>query len=90
MPFALAVDSQPLADWIGSLGVTILLAAFLLNVLGRVTAASRRYQLANAVGAALACLASCLIGYIPFVVLEGTWCLVAIVSLLRKTGGSTH
>ena len=67
---------------VGSAGVSILLAAFALNLVGRLTAASRLYQALNAVGAALACLASAMIWYPPFVVLEFVWLCVALLALL--------
>lgn len=73
---------DPWADWLGSIGVAILLAAFAANIFGLLPAASRRYQIANAIGAGLSCYASYLIGFMPFVVLEGTWCLVAMASLV--------
>lgn len=66
----------------GSLGVFLLLVAFFLNVFGRLGHATRAYQLMNAVGAGLSCYASYLIGFMPFVVLEGTWSIVAIVALM--------
>jgi hypothetical protein len=71
------------ADWIGTVGVTLLLAAFAGTTLGRTTTSSRTYQIANVVGAGLAATASWLIDYWPFVVLEATWCLVALVALVR-------
>jgi len=74
------------SDLIGSVGVALLLLAFFLNVFGFVGREARSYQLMNAVGAALSGYASYLIGFAPFVVLEGTWTLVAVVALLR-TGG---
>lgn len=70
-----------LIDLVGSVGVLLLLLAFALNAAGRLPAAGILYQLLNAIGAGLACAASYLIGFIPFVVLEGTWCLVALVAL---------
>jgi hypothetical protein len=70
-------------DVLGSVGVAILLAAFGANLMGWVGATSRVYQSMNAVGAALAAAASYGIGFWPFVVLEATWCIVAVVSLLR-------
>lgn len=72
-----------IADVIGSIGVLLLLAAFALNAFGRLASDSRWYSLANVVGAGLATVASALIGYLPFVVLEGTWCLVALARLVR-------
>ena len=41
------------------------------------------YLALNAVGGGLACLSSVLIAFLPFVVLEGLWCLVALVGLAR-------
>lgn len=70
-------------DLIGSAGVLLLLVAFALNACGRLLASGAVYQLMNTAGAGLACIASWRIGYLPFVVLEGTWCLVAMVALLR-------
>lgn len=71
------------ADWLGSVGVGLLLLAFLLNLLGRAGRGSRLYQALNAIGAGLACWAAYLIGFLPFVILEGTWSVVAAVTLLR-------
>lgn len=73
-----------LADWLGAAGVGLLLLAFAANLLGRLPHGSRAYQGLNALGAAMACTAAALIGFIPFVVLEGTWALVALVALLRR------
>jgi hypothetical protein len=64
----------------------MLLAAFLLNLLGLLGAASRGYQSLNAAGAGLACYSAFLIGFVPFVVLEGAWAVVAILALMRLLG----
>lgn len=72
-----------MAEWIGSVGVGLLLTAFVLNLTGRVAAGGRLYQALNLAGAALACWASWRIDYLPFVLLEGTWAVVALVALLR-------
>jgi hypothetical protein len=71
----------------GSFGVAILLAAFFLNLFGIIAAHSRAYQLLNAIGAAISCYASWLIGFAPFVVLEATWCAVALVALAQRRTG---
>lgn len=71
-------------DWIGFSGVTILLIAFLLNLSGRMSKDGFAYIVLNIIGAGLACLASWLINYLPFVILEGTWTLVSLVALVRK------
>jgi hypothetical protein len=72
-----------LSDLIGSVGVALLLLGFFLNLFGYLSRHSRRYASLNFVGAALACWASLLIGFMPFVLLEGTWAVVAGVALVR-------
>ena len=71
------------SDIIGSFGVTLLLIAFLLNLGSRISKDGLTYILLNLVGAGLAMLASWLIHYIPFVVLEGTWTLVSLVAFIN-------
>jgi hypothetical protein len=58
-----------LADWIGFIGVSILLLAFLLNFLKKNSQDSHVYILLNFIGAGLACFASIVIEYIPFIIL---------------------
>ena len=70
-------------DLIGSTGVAILLLAFLLNLLKKISSNSLTYIVMNIAGAGLACLASWLISYIPFVVLEASWMLVSVVALIN-------
>ena len=70
-------------DYIGFTGVFILLIAFLLNLAGKLDKDSLVYILMNIIGAGLACLASYLIHYIPFIILEGTWTVVSIGALIN-------
>lgn len=72
------------ATAIGTLGVGLLLAAFVLNGTGVVETRSRSYLALNAVGAGLACWASVLLGFLPFVVLEAVWCAAALAGLARR------
>jgi hypothetical protein len=37
----------------------------------------------NMVGAGLACLASVMINYVPFIILEAAWTLVSMVTFIR-------
>jgi len=69
---------------IGSLGVILLLIAFFLNVFKFILQENRLYIVLNVIGAAISCYASFLIRFFPFVILEATWCLVALVALLKK------
>jgi hypothetical protein len=70
------------ADWIGSIGVSILLVAFLLNLLKKIAQDSVSYVFMNLIGALLAGLASWMINYTPFIILEAVWVLVSLVTLV--------
>lgn len=72
-----------LTDWIGFLGVTLLLIAFGLNLKNILHQKSLPYLLLNFLGAGLACLASVLLHYIPFVILEACWTLVSAMGLIQ-------
>jgi hypothetical protein len=71
------------ATLIGSAGVTLLLAAFLLNLCKLMRADGYLYMSLNFAGAGLACYSSFLIGFMPFVVLEGVWAVVALIAIGR-------
>jgi hypothetical protein len=73
-----------MANLIGTIGVALLLAAFVLNLLKRMSADGYAYTVLNLVGAGLACYSSYLIDFIPFVVLEGVWTAAAAYALGRK------
>lgn len=70
-------------DWIGFIGVFQILLAYLLNVMGRVTSKDLLFILLNLSGAALACLSSVLLNYLPFIILEGVWTLISLVALVN-------
>jgi hypothetical protein len=72
-----------LATAIGFVGVALLLIAFLLNLLGLLRSDGHPYMALNLVGASLACYSSYLIRFMPFVLLEGAWALVAFVAIAR-------
>ncbi len=72
-----------IADWIGFGGVSILLLAFLLNLLKKISQESQIYIVLNLVGAGLACVASILIEYVPFIILEAAWTLISLLSWIR-------
>ena len=81
-----------LINGIGSAGVLSILLAYFLSSTNRLSPKSLAYILMNLIGAAMACLASMLIAYWPFVVLEGAWTLVSAGALwgyLRPTTRST-
>jgi hypothetical protein len=55
-----------------------------MNLFGLMSSSSRVYQSINAIGAGISCYASYLIGFAPFVVLEATWCAVAVFAMTRS------
>lgn len=72
-----------ITDWIGFVGVAILLAAFFLNLSNKMNKDSVAYLSMNILGAGLACYASVRLKYFPFILLEGCWTLVSIIGLIK-------
>lgn len=70
-------------DWIGSIGVFQILLAYFLNVVGKISTKDLSFILLNLIGASMACFASILLNYWPFIILEGVWALVSLVTLMR-------
>jgi hypothetical protein len=76
-------------DLLASIGVIVLLIAFLLNLYKRMPAQSTIYKLMNLIGAGICCFSSYLIGFYPFVALEGVWAFVALLSLFNVPRGTS-
>ena len=70
-------------DIIGTIGVGLILLAYFCNTFGWLDGKSKAFFLLNMVGAGLACYASLLINYRPFVILEGTWFLVSVIGFIK-------
>jgi len=78
-------------DILASVGVIILLIAFLLNLYRKISAKDKIYAVMNFIGAGICCYSSYLIKFYPFVLLEAVWSIVALLSLFnvpRGTSGS--
>jgi hypothetical protein len=73
-----------LSDWIGTVGVTLLLIAFALNITKKISPASPIYLLLNIFGAGLAGVSSYMIQFWPFVVLESVWVIASLLPLFKK------
>jgi hypothetical protein len=69
---------------IATIGVSLLLIAFFLNLTQIQKQNGWVYLSMNLIGAALACYASYLIHFFPFVILEGSWAAVAMIGIFRK------
>ena len=77
------------SDIIASIGVIILLIAFLLNLYRKLSAESKIYSLLNFIGAGVCCFASYMIRFYPFIILEAIWAFVALVSLFKVPRGTS-
>jgi hypothetical protein len=88
LPVACSKKPNPSAlmnfsESLGSFGVGILLIAFVLNLLKIIRTDGLTYGLLNFAGAAIACYASFLIPYFPFVILEGVWTILSLVAVIK-------
>ena len=72
-----------ITDWIGTIGVFQILLAYFLNLFGKINSTDLSFILLNLIGALMACIASVLINYMPFVILEGIWAIISIIALLK-------
>jgi hypothetical protein len=71
---------------IGTAGVAMILLAYFMNTIRMIPVNGKLFYVLNTIGAALACYASILIEFWPFVVLESAWTLVSIYGLIRSMG----
>jgi hypothetical protein len=72
-----------LSNVFGTLGLLLVLAAFIGTLTGRLRTAAPAYLILNCVGAGILALYSVGLGVWVFVVLEGFWSLVAFSLLAR-------
>jgi hypothetical protein len=70
-------------DTIGAAGMVVLLGAFLVNAMGRLSSSGVTYHALNGVGAGILAWYSVQLGVWVFAVLESVWALAALWSLVR-------
>jgi hypothetical protein len=70
-------------DIIGTIGVGLILIAYFLNIFSLIKKEGVLFFLLNIIGASIACYASVLISFWPFIILEGTWAIVSVIGLLK-------
>jgi hypothetical protein len=70
-------------DIIGSIGVGLILLAYFLHTFGYIKNEGKLFFALNILGAALACYASYLINYTPFIILEAVWVVVSVAGLIK-------
>ncbi|AUI86060.1 hypothetical protein BS333_06495 [Vibrio azureus] len=76
------IDAET-ANNICAVAVFLLLVAFFLNMFNYMSHESRTYLLMNAIGGLVAAWCSWHLDVMPFVILEGTWGLIALYKFLN-------
>jgi hypothetical protein len=76
-------DNDIIVNIIATFGVGLILIAFFLNTAKLIERNGKLYYVMNILGAALACYASYLLLFWPFLILEGVWTLVSIYGLMK-------
>lgn len=69
---------------IGTIGVGMILIAYFLNIYTLIKKEGVLFFTLNIIGGLIACIASILIRFWPFIILEGTWTMVSIFGLLKS------
>jgi hypothetical protein len=72
------------SDLIATIGVSILLLAFFLQAKNIIQVEGYLYNVLNFIGAAIAGYGSWLVKFMPFVVLETVWCIVALYCIFKR------
>ena len=70
-------------DIIGTIGVFQILLAYILNLAGKIEKNNLSFILLNLIGAGMACAASVLMIYFPFIILEGVLTFVSVIALIK-------
>jgi len=70
-------------NWIGTIGVGLVLLAYFLNTMKMVPENGKLFFFLNIIGGALSCYAAILINFIPFTVLEAIWTVVSIYGFVK-------
>ncbi|MFM6954581.1 MAG: hypothetical protein ACKOWL_06305 [Sphingobacteriaceae bacterium] len=78
-----------ISDILGTVGVSLLLVGFFLNLFKKIGVDNMSYSLLNAVGAGLCGVSAYLISFYPFVVLEGVWVVVSLYALFKNVPRGT-
>ncbi|MDA3952114.1 MAG: hypothetical protein PF485_00570 [Bacteroidales bacterium] len=70
-------------DIIGFVGISIILIAYLLILTNIISSKGFTYIFMNFIGAGIACYASILLKYVPFIILEAVWTAISLIALLN-------
>ncbi len=71
------------SDIFSGVGVLLILTAFFLTTLNRMSTEGRLYFLLNMIGGLLTGIGAWMVGSMPFVVMEFIWTIVATIGLVK-------
>ncbi len=69
--------------YLGTLGMIFLLTAFSLNLFKVLSEDSRIYIILNVFGAGISAYYAFTLNAMPFIILEGVWCMFAVYKLTK-------
>lgn len=72
------------SDIIGTVGVGLTLIAYFLSIFSLIKNDGILFYVLNILGGGIACFASLLIQFWPFIILEGTWAIISVVGLVKS------
>jgi hypothetical protein len=70
-------------DIFGTIGVGLILLAYFCNTFNLIPKEGKLFFVINAIGAAIACYASYLINFLPFIILEAVWTIVSVIGFVK-------
>ena len=70
-------------DIFGIIGAGMILFVYFLNTEKLIPQNGKLYYTLNVIGVAIACYASFVVSYWPFIILEALWILVSLYGLMR-------
>ncbi len=70
-------------DLVSTVGVSFILLAFFLSTFNYFSSNSKLYFILNLIGGVFACYGSILLHSAPFIVLEATWAIVALIGWVK-------
>lgn len=71
-------------DTIGTIGVSLILIAYFLNIFSLIKKDGVLFYVLNILGGVISSFSSYLIQFWPFVILEGVWAIISVIGLLKS------
>ena len=73
-----------ISDLVGTIGVGLTLIAYFLSIFLLIKKDGILFYILNIIGGGIACFASVLIQFWPFIILEATWAIISVIGLVKS------